>query len=51
MAGLLAGAMRSMPTAAVEVLLRLPPLHLKLGAEAQEEFTDSIAVDNGSPNL
>jgi hypothetical protein len=37
------GAMRPAPTAAMEVLLGLPPLHLQMEAEA--------TTNNGNPNL
>jgi hypothetical protein len=38
-------------TAAIEVLLRLCPLHLKMEAEAQLGlFIDSVAMNNGSPD-
>jgi hypothetical protein len=45
------GAIRTIPTAAMDVLLGLAPLHLQLEAEAKVEFTDSIAMINGNPNL
>jgi hypothetical protein len=44
------GAMRTTPTAATEVLLGLPPLHLKIEAEATVGITDSVAMSSGGPN-
>jgi hypothetical protein len=46
------GAMRTAPTAAIEVLLGLPHLHLQLEAEARAGiYRVSTAVMNGNPNL
>jgi hypothetical protein len=42
------GGMRTAPTAAFEVLLGLPPLHLKREVEGSLEFIHSIAVNTGS---
>jgi hypothetical protein len=41
---------KTAPTAATEVLLGLPPLHLKMEAEAQARFRDSVAANNGRPD-
>jgi hypothetical protein len=42
------GAMRTTQTAAIEVLLEVPPLHL---LRLEQEFIVSTAVINGNPNL
>jgi hypothetical protein len=44
------GAMRTAPTAAMEVLLGLPPLHLQVEAEARIGNTDYAAIMSGNPN-
>jgi hypothetical protein len=45
------GAKMMTPTAATEALLELPVLHLKLELRPDQESMDSIALNNGSPNL
>jgi hypothetical protein len=44
------GAMRTTPTAVVEVLLGLPPLHLQVEAKAKVGGTDYVATNNGNPD-
>jgi hypothetical protein len=45
------GAMKKSSTAAIEVLLGLPPLHLQLEAEAREGISiASTVVNSGNPN-
>jgi hypothetical protein len=41
------GTKKKAPTAAIEVLIGLPPLHLQLEVEAREEI--SITAINGNP--
>jgi hypothetical protein len=39
-------ALKTAPTAE----LALPPLHLNMEAEPKQEFTDSVAINNRSPD-
>jgi hypothetical protein len=44
-------ATRTSSTTAIEVLLRLPQLHLELEAEVREVIYRLCCSDNSSPNL
>jgi hypothetical protein len=44
------GAMRTAPTAATEVLFRLPHYTRRWKQRPRQEITDYIAVINGNPN-
>jgi hypothetical protein len=45
------GIKAAMRTAAIEVLLGLPSLHLRVEAEAKAGITDYVAMTNGNQNL
>jgi hypothetical protein len=45
------GAMRTAPTAAVEILLGFPQYTRRWKWRPRKEITDYIAIINGNPNL